>query len=177
MTSGVSPSNALDQLVPEPGLVVLMCGLAGSGKTTFSQRLEERGFTRLSVDELIWNTAGRYGLDYPPEAYGEKVAAARDTLKARVASLLAERQAVVVDSAFWSRAHRQDFSQMIATGGGRSRIVYLKAAKDLLQARLAGRQHRFDANAALPIDTAQLDAFMASFEEPSYDEGALVVVA
>jgi adenylylsulfate kinase-like enzyme len=28
-------------------LVVMMCGLAGSGKTTFSQLLEKEGFVRL----------------------------------------------------------------------------------------------------------------------------------
>jgi septin family protein len=32
-------------------LVVMMCGVAGSGKTTFSQQLEKEGFVRLSIDE------------------------------------------------------------------------------------------------------------------------------
>ncbi len=51
----------------DTALVVLMCGIAGSGKTTFSQRLEEQGFIRLSIDEEVWNTHGRYGIDYPVE--------------------------------------------------------------------------------------------------------------
>lgn len=34
-------------------LVVMMCGVAGSGKTTFSQQLEKEGFIRLSIDEEI----------------------------------------------------------------------------------------------------------------------------
>lgn len=35
-------------------LVVMMCGVAGSGKTTFSKKLEKEGFVRLSIDEEIW---------------------------------------------------------------------------------------------------------------------------
>ncbi|NMA75480.1 MAG: ATP-binding protein [Bacteroidales bacterium] len=43
----------------------MMCGVAGSGKTTFAQKLEKIGFSRLSIDEEIWSTNGRYGIDYP----------------------------------------------------------------------------------------------------------------
>ena len=46
-------------------LVVMMCGVAGSGKTTFSQLLEKEGFVRLSIDEEIWATNGRWGIDFP----------------------------------------------------------------------------------------------------------------
>jgi len=50
-------------------LVVLMCGVAGSGKTTFAQQLEMNGFIRLSIDEDIWKNKGRFGVDYPAEKY------------------------------------------------------------------------------------------------------------
>lgn len=175
MQSSASISEALDQLVPEPGLVVLMCGVAGSGKTTFSQQLEARGFARISIDEIIWNSAGRYGLDYPPEAYGEKVSAAREALEVELVKLLSERRPVVVDSAFWSRTHRRSFVALVASNGGHSRIAYLKATKATLRARLEKRRSRFDANAALPIDRQRLDQFLEAFEEPRADEHALVV--
>jgi predicted kinase len=177
MGSGCSPAEALAQLAPEPGLVVLMCGLAGSGKTTFSQQLAARGFARLSIDELIWSTAGRYGIDYPSEAYDEKVGAAREALKVVLVRLMARRRPVVVDSAFWSRAHRQQFADLVVSNGGRPRIVYLKAPKAVLQARLALRRSRFDANAAWPIDDERLARFIEGFEEPGPDEDALVVLA
>lgn len=50
-------------------LVIMMCGVAGSGKTTFAQQLEKAGFKRLSIDEEIWTVHGRYGIDYPAEKY------------------------------------------------------------------------------------------------------------
>ena len=52
-------------------LVVMMCGVAGSGKTTFSQQLEKEGFLDLSIDEEIWATNGRYGIDFPNEKIEE----------------------------------------------------------------------------------------------------------
>lgn len=39
----------------DASLVVMMCGIAGSGKSTFSQHLEKYGFVRLSIDEEVWS--------------------------------------------------------------------------------------------------------------------------
>jgi hypothetical protein len=35
-----------------------MCGIAGSGKTTYAQRLQHAVFKRLSIDEEIWRRFG-----------------------------------------------------------------------------------------------------------------------
>ena len=39
---------------PLKSLVVMLCGIAGSGKTTLANRLEKMGFLRLSIDEEVW---------------------------------------------------------------------------------------------------------------------------
>jgi predicted kinase len=172
----ITADEALATLTPRPGLVVLMCGLAGSGKTTFSQALEAKGFVRLSLDEEIWRRFGRYGIDYPADDYGGHVAAARAAIRGQLAEGLARRTPTVVDSAFWSRAHRDDFCALVLAGGGEVRLVYLRASEAVLRARLRARSGRFDANAALPIDAATLAGFLKSFEAPS-DEGEMVVEA
>jgi hypothetical protein len=63
----------LGQTIPpashSDGTVILLCGIAGSGKTTAAQHLESKGFLRLSIDEEIWSTYGRYGIDYPAAEY------------------------------------------------------------------------------------------------------------
>src|SRR3569832_116362 len=56
-------------LEEDASFVVMMCGVAGSGKTTFAQQLEQAGYVRLSIDEEIWSTNGRYGIDYSPDDY------------------------------------------------------------------------------------------------------------
>ena len=60
-----------DATASDPSLVVLMCGIAGAGKTTYAQKLEAQGYIRLSKDEEIWERFGRYGIDYDPSLYQE----------------------------------------------------------------------------------------------------------
>ena len=54
---------------PRPSRVVLMCGVAGAGKTTYAKELEAQGYARLSIDEEVWERFGRYGVDYDPSMY------------------------------------------------------------------------------------------------------------
>ena len=168
--------QALSRLEPSPGLVVLMCGVAGSGKTTFSQALEAKGFARLSIDEEVWATSGRYGIDYSPADHGARLALARAAIKQQLSANLASRTPTVVDSSFWSLAHRNEYKALVEAAGCSWRLVYLKTAENVLAARIAGRRDRIDANAALPITSEVLRGFLRSFEEPS-GEGELVVVA
>lgn len=178
MTAPLTLAQALDDLNPAPRLVVLMCGVAGSGKTSFSRALEAKGFRRLSIDEEIWDRFGRYGVDYRPEDYDRHVAAARAALRDQLtARLAAGRDAVVVDSSFWSRAHRYDFKHLVEAAGGTWRLIYLDAPETILRERLAARSTRFDANAALPIDETKLRGFLASFEAPSGESEITVAVS
>jgi predicted kinase len=149
--------------IPE---VVLMCGIAGSGKTTYAQRLEETGYIRLSIDEEIWAQFGRYGVDYPAEEYPEKSRLADATVRERLRTLVEQGHPVVVDNSFWNRTAREDYKKLVDDAGGRWRLVYLKATTEVLRRRLALRKDRFDANAAFPITEETLAGYVAAFEEP-----------
>lgn len=176
MTPAIGVAEALAALNPEPGLVVLMCGLAGSGKTTFSQGLGAKGFVRLSIDEEVWNTAGRFGMDFEESDYPRHLEAARRALRERLVDVMRDQTPVVVDSAFWNRAARDDYKALVEQHGCAWRLVYLQAGPDLLRARLLARSHRFDANAQFPVTGAMLERFLGSFEAPS-GEGEMVVAA
>lgn len=147
-------------------LVVLMCAVAGSGKTTYAQRLEARGHVRLSVDEEVWGRFGRYGVDYAPEDYARLSGAAEDVLRPRLLELVAEGRDVVVDLSFWRRATREEYKRLVERAGARWRLVYLKVDPAVLRRRLAERARRFDANAAFPITEDILAAYLAGFEAP-----------
>jgi len=51
--------------------VIMMCGVCGSGKTTYAKQKEQEGYIRLSIDEEMWNIYGQRGIDYSENQYDE----------------------------------------------------------------------------------------------------------
>ena len=165
-----------DETTPGRPQVVMMCGVAGSGKTTYARRLEARGYVRLSIDEEVWTRFGRFGIDYDPADYQEHWSVAEGELAHRLVSLIRQGRHVVLDFSFWQRAIRDHCKQLIEDAGGRWRLVYLKVDPALLRQRLDLRSERFDANAAFPITDDILNAYVSGFEEPN-GEGQEVITA
>lgn len=161
--------------VPRQPEVVMMCGVAGAGKTTYALNLETQGYVRLSVDEEIWRRFGRHGVDYEPEQYEQHSEVARKAVRERLLSLLADGRDVVVDSSFWQRSQRDEYKRLIEQAGGRWRLLYLRADPKLLRHRLDARAERCDASAAFPITVERLDHYLRVFEPPS-GEGEQVIV-
>jgi len=153
--------------------VVLMCGIAGSGKTTYAQRLEHQGYERLSIDEEVWRRFGRYGVDYAADDYDGLSAAVEADLQIRLSALLMQGRQVVIDFSFWQRARRDHCKHQTGslqaadrTSCGTWRLVYLKVDAEELGRRLTNRNTRVDANATFPITDALLDRYLHDFEEP-----------
>ncbi|MFD3907981.1 ATP-binding protein [Streptomyces sp. CB04723] len=158
----------------EAPTVFLLVGLTGSGKTTYAHRvLEPRGVVRLSVDEVVFDRHGRYGVDYPENTYFEKEAPVVAELHERLAELVAEGRDVVWDHGLWPRKDREAMKLLVESAGGRPRLLYFPVARDELLRRLMERNERGDAN-ALAVTPEALDDFFARFEEP-HGEGEGIV--
>ncbi|MFD4787543.1 AAA family ATPase [Streptomyces sp. NPDC058459] len=155
-------------------VVFLLVGLTGSGKTTYAQRqLEPEGAVRLSVDEVVYERHGRYGVDYPENTYFEKEAPVVSELHERLAELVAEGRDVVWDHGLWPRKDRDAMKELVEAAGGRWRLLYFPVEREELLRRLAERNEREDAN-ALVVTPEALDDFFARFEKPQ-DEGEEIV--
>lgn len=154
-------------------LVVMMCGVAGSGKTTFSQQLEKQGFVRLSIDEEIWATHGRYGFDFSMEKIEEYKKEAERKLRDLLVKLIRDKEQVVIDFSFWQRAKRDQYKQLIEDSGRKWKLIYLKVHPDDLRERLKIRNKRFDAN-AFPVNEEILNSYLLGFETPK-SEGEIVI--
>ncbi|GLX70529.1 hypothetical protein MU1_48750 [Paenibacillus glycanilyticus] len=159
---------------PDKPLVVLMCGIAGSGKTTFSQKMEEYGYIRLSIDEEVWSVNGRYGIDYPIDKYRENLNKAHISLHNKIVQFIQDKKRVVVDSSFWSKSERNKYKRIIENAEGEWKLIYLKVQPDELRKRLKIRSQRFDANAPFTITEELFSTFLNGFEEPR-DEGEIVI--
>ncbi|MCU9613472.1 ATP-binding protein [Caldibacillus lycopersici] len=154
-------------------LVIMMCGIAGSGKTTFAKQLEKEGFVRLSIDEEIWTTNGRYGIDFPIEKLEDFKIAAERKLRKYLVKLIQNKQPVVIDFSFWDRSRRNAHKQLIEESGGKWKLIYLKVHPDDLRKRLKIRNQRFDAN-AFPITEELLASYLDGFEVP-IGKGEIVI--
>lgn len=155
-------------------VVVLLCGLAGSGKTTYARELEARGYVRLSVDEEIWQRFGRHGVDYAAADYDALTAIARNAVDERLVALVGQGHDVVLDSSLWQRARREELKRLVEGAGGQWRLIHLRVPDDVLRERLRERSRRVDANSPFPVTDELLDRFRAGFEVPD-GEGEEVV--
>ncbi|WP_239309681.1 MULTISPECIES: ATP-binding protein [unclassified Frankia] len=153
--------------------VFLLCGLTGSGKTTYAKHLEGQGIVRLSVDERVHARHGRYGVDYPEHRYFELEGPVVTEVEAELAALVKAGTSVVIDRGLWDRAGRDRYKKLVEEHGGRWHLLYFKADRSVLRRRLHIRNQRTDGNALTVTDEA-LDDFLARFEEPT-GEGEEVI--
>jgi predicted kinase len=86
---------------PDKPVALLTCGLAGSGKSTLSKTVVTCAphFTRLSVDEIVGEKHGLYGVDYPADEdlYDKYLDEAGVIYVERLAALLEAGKDVVLD--------------------------------------------------------------------------------
>ena len=148
-----------------PSVVYLLCGLTGSGKTTYARRLEAAGAVRLSVDEEVYARHGRYGVDYPMSEYFDRERPVVEELPWRLVELVESGHDVVLDYGLWRRRDRDAYKRLVEAHGGRWRLLYFKVDREVLRQRLADRNRRADAN-ALMVTPSALEDFIARFDEP-----------
>ncbi|KAI1271281.1 ATP/GTP-binding protein [Xylaria sp. FL0933] len=165
---------------PRP-VVVMTCGIAGSGKSTLSKALvaAHPNFERLTLDGILAEKHGIFGVDYAPEKYPAYLDEAAEECLTRLRRLLTEgSKDVVFDRAFWNKPDRDEAKKLIESLGARWVLVYLKAPdKATLWQRICKRREvELNADSAYLITQDVLDMYCSGFEEP-VDEGAITVDA
>lgn len=144
--------------------VVMMCGLAGSGKTTMSLRLQERGYRRFSFDERAWDAGfRRHPVD---QDVAERIHRGidADALAAAAAGV-----PVVIDTSFWSRRSRDRIRALFAPLGIVPVVYYLRSDRDELRRRLDLRADRGPNDVQVPGELMR--QYVDGFEVPTPDEG------
>lgn len=144
--------------------VILLCGVAGAGKTTYARRLEAGGLVRVSYDEEMWRL-GFVSTDVPPDALAE----ADRRVRERIRSSIAAGRPVVLDASLSTRAVRAELREFVREAGGVPELVVVDAPLDVLLTRVAQRRKRRDPN-GLHLDEDALRSYHASFEFPGEDE-------
>ena len=147
------------------GRLILLCGIAGAGKTTLAKRLEAEGAVRLCPDE--WLVA--LGFDI----YDRDARVAVEGLQWELARALVLRGLVVVDECgVWRREERDLRRAWAREHRVAVELQFLDAPVDVLTARVAAR------NRDLPEGAPHIEPALVAFwdhriERPDADELAL----
>jgi predicted kinase len=149
----------------------LICGQAGSGKTTYAKQLEtELNAFRFTKDEWMVSLYGRHiTLDewsqYEPRCY-----ACIETIARR---LLEREISVILDYGFWyrhERARAKDFANEL---GVRSVFHFLNVPVEVRRDRVL-RRNKSIANDSVVMSEEEFDKQLSWFEVPSEHEGLSV---
>lgn len=137
-------------------MILLLMGVAGSGKTTIG---------RMLADALKWPFADAD--DYHPAENREKMRNGipltdedRAPWLDRLSALMNEHSAQGGNLILACSALREAYRRKLVDERYDVRIIYLKGTPEVLERRLAGRQHSF-------MNAQLLESQLATLEEPS----------
>ncbi|KAF4964256.1 hypothetical protein FSARC_7810 [Fusarium sarcochroum] len=166
-------------------IVVMTCGIAG--KSTLAKAIVSQlpNFTRLSNDQLIYESHGLYKIDYPADQYHVYQEEASKQLIAKLERLLKEKERdVILDLSFYNKEYRDEYKEIIERNGGRWVLVYLDADRDLLWERIRQRRDERDVlgqkdpardgDSSFDIDETTFAMYWDGFEPPE-GEGEIVI--
>lgn len=151
--------SAVTTSASSPGLLVIICGLPGSGKTTEARRLAEqlRG-VRLGPDE--WMTALGVNL------WDSDMRVRVENLQWTVAEdLLLAGNTVIIEWGTWARSERDTLLRRARELGAGARLVHLDAPDEELWRRIQAR-----AREDPPIRRADIEVWRRQFEVPDEQE-------
>ncbi|MEU5076736.1 AAA family ATPase [Streptomyces asoensis] len=156
---------------PRPPFCVLMAGLPGSGKTTLSRALTDRGFKRLCPDEEMFRRHGVYGVDFPRGVFPTLEKPVLEDVAVDLEQQLKAGRDVVVDHGFWTPEDRARWRDIAIDAGAMPILVYLAASHDQLWARISKRNadHANDPN-SIYFSESDLQRYRTRFVPPEADE-------
>ncbi len=152
-------AHAAKSLAPRTPLLLVMCGLSGSGKTWLARRLAERlGAVQIRSDVERKRRAGLEALARTQSAVAEGLyssrmsAAVYEDLARAAEDILAGGCSAIVDAACLRRGQRSRFADLAARLGVPSRLVYCEAPVETLRARIDARERDASEAGAAVLD-------------------------
>ncbi|MFC8431637.1 AAA family ATPase [Streptomyces sp. NPDC057253] len=172
--SAISQTLTRPMTAPAP-FCILMAGLPGSGKTTLSRALTDRGFVRLCPDEEMYRRHGVYGVDFPRGTFPALERPVLEDVAVELRERLKAGRDVVVDHGFWTPEDRARWRAIATDAGATPVLVYLAASHDELWARISRRNdfHADDPN-SIYFSESDLQRYRTRFIPPQADEPHLL---
>jgi predicted kinase len=145
--------------------LILVMGLPGSGKTTFSSS-SLKG-TRLHVDEIRKALTGTY----KPGSANELV---YGVVQRSLDYYLQKEKTVIVDGAFLSRKSRHPYLQLAKKRGAKIEVYWLDPSFSLFKKRIVERNKVVDYDRK--IDLQYMNKLLETLDMPTKDEGIDTII-
>jgi predicted kinase len=160
-------SNTINKL--STSNVILMCGPAGSGKSTFAKKFESKGMTILSYDKESF----KRGLNVHPLPKGVEKDI-KTYLDRRLIELLEQNRDIVLDYSFWSKEMRMEYISLLKKYNIDPKIYYITTPKEVVMERIRKRNGNHENDIMLSEEMASL--YYDHFQPPTTEEGEVIVV-
>lgn len=150
----------------------VIIGFIGSGKTTFSKKLEkETGALRFTKDEWVIAIFGHDPTIDGFEKYDNRIS----KLAVEVALYcLKAGNDIIIDEGFWVRSQRDEIREKIEKADGKVQFYYVKNTHETMKQRVSKRNQKPTADAFV-ISQKMYDDYKKYFEEPLPEEKCLIV--
>ncbi len=153
------------------GHVKLLCGISGSGKTTYADRLVGRhNYIKLSIDEFMWNDHGECGVDYPMEEYRRRYAQSELSLQRQLVKHVRDGRDVVLDMTFCHRQKRDIYRDLLNANDADYELVYFPIDFATAWERIDRRNNDKPGPNKARVTKEMLTQFYNGFERPAGDE-------
>jgi predicted kinase len=158
-----------------PAVLVIMCGLPGTGKSSLATKLASAGFEVLASDLIRKELTGVDPGEHRYEEYGEGIytpdisARTYEELLSRARSLLLEGRSVILDAAFLRRDNRRAARKLARNTGAQFTCLSLQIDDATARARIDERSKAGDnpSDALWHVYTGQKRRFQKPSEVPA----------
>lgn len=148
--------------------VVIMCGISGAGKTNYALQLEKEGFSRLSIDVLLWEKAGKGLFGLPKEEQRRLFAECREEVIDKLIHHLRSGKKVVLDATHCKRHVRDEIRKICGDLKINPVFLYCYADRETLWYRLSQRKGTGPDD--LMVSEEEFNDYWHGFERPQDDE-------
>jgi len=145
----------------------LICGMAGSGKTTLAKRIEAtRNAVRFSPDEWI----KRLLADVTDQKENERLRDIVELIQWETAQrLLTLGTSVILENGFWGKSERNSYRDRARALDAKVELHFLDLSGEELWARIKRRNENLP-EGSFPITREALTEWMTWFQKPDLEE-------